>query len=1007
MTQPADLEHLLAHADWLRALASRLVGSDADDAVQETMIAAMRTPPDPALPARPWLGKVLRNVTRMQFRGRSRRAAREDAAALAPAASPGPHEIVERVELQRMLCELVLGLDEPYRRTLVMHYFDGLALADIARADGVPEATVRGRHRDALARMRATLDANNGRKTWLAALAPFAGRAAGGLIVKKLVVALVIAIVAILSVWIARGDRTPHAAPPAPAIALPSAHLTFGQQPKLVGGGGSLHGRVSTAAMIMLVEISDAPIVVARQDGATFDFTDVAAGRYCVVATAGPLSARACDLVLAEGERREVNLELAREAASLHGTVSDADGGAIARPTVLAQRFPQLGMMWAVEGDEAGRYELGLAAGWYRVTIKAPGYTATRSYVEVSARHQLDVKLNAGSTIAGIVLDENRQPVANANVTTLEWQGSGHAAKTDATGRFLLDSLRPGEFDVVAVFGERVSAPRQVTVEFGATQDIEIVVRESKAALVGRVVDEADRPVANCRVELRGAVTRSATTDATGSVRVTGLASGLYNVAATADTFVRASTSAIVTPEAETAVTLRLARGAMISGTVRTATNEPVANATVATSASNLGDPRLDVKTDAAGAFTIGPLPVGEVVLSAFHPARGVTELTKLSVPTSARPELVFRASAKVEGIVRFNDNTPARGAIIDITREDAPARWSLVADDRGHFVIGALPAGEFAIGAHAAGAGSFHAVLNARSFRVLTLAAGASEQVELFVAGGNEQIAGRVRDAAGAPIAGAAIWAEREVPGLTTGAASLDEVRSYSWPDGTFTLDGLPTGSYTLYASHPKLGTGHTPHVSAGSTTATVALEEAAAIEGRVVDGAGKPVRAFRLQWTTRTRESPSGSYATTNDARMFETADGTFTLANLAPTSQLVVSAATTSGASDEVAFPLTPHERKTKLRLVVVGMGTVRGRMLLADGTPALGYFVSFSSSAANDTVPIDGTGRFEAHLPAGTYTEIRLQSETTGYGPISRTFTVTASAVTDLGDLQSAR
>src|SRR4029079_16534793 len=45
-----DIERLLAHADWLRALATYLVRSpaEADDLVQETFVAALRSPPDPA-----------------------------------------------------------------------------------------------------------------------------------------------------------------------------------------------------------------------------------------------------------------------------------------------------------------------------------------------------------------------------------------------------------------------------------------------------------------------------------------------------------------------------------------------------------------------------------------------------------------------------------------------------------------------------------------------------------------------------------------------------------------------------------------------------------------------------------------------------------------------------------------------------------------------------------------------------------------------------------------------
>ncbi|MBX3160167.1 MAG: sigma-70 family RNA polymerase sigma factor, partial [Deltaproteobacteria bacterium] len=236
----ADLERLLVHADWLRALARRLVGSGAaDDVVQETLIAAMHAPPDAERPPRPWLGRVLRNVARMRFRSESRRARREDVAQLAPAAGDAPDDAVLRLQTHRALCDVVLALDEPYRHTLVMHYYDGRSLADIARADRVPEATVRWRHRHALDLIRARLDERAGgdRRTWLAALAPLAAAAPAarltqGLLVKKtLAAAVAIAVaVALVVTWrvTSRGSQADDA-PPTVEAPAPAARLDFGR----------------------------------------------------------------------------------------------------------------------------------------------------------------------------------------------------------------------------------------------------------------------------------------------------------------------------------------------------------------------------------------------------------------------------------------------------------------------------------------------------------------------------------------------------------------------------------------------------------------------------------------------------------------------------------------------------------------------------------------------------------------------------------------------------------
>jgi len=206
-----NLAALLAQADWLRDLARKLVGgAGADDAVQDTYVAALRTPPDPELPARPWLARVLRNASRMTHRSATRRANREDAVSQIAQPQSSVADTVARAETFRMLTELVLALAEPYRSTLLHHYFDGESFAAIARRDGIPEATVRGRHKHALEQLRRQLDARTGgdRRAWLASLAPLAAPPAhtasltlGVFIVKKLAIAAIVVALAAGAIW--------------------------------------------------------------------------------------------------------------------------------------------------------------------------------------------------------------------------------------------------------------------------------------------------------------------------------------------------------------------------------------------------------------------------------------------------------------------------------------------------------------------------------------------------------------------------------------------------------------------------------------------------------------------------------------------------------------------------------------------------------------------------------------------------------------------------------------
>jgi RNA polymerase sigma factor (sigma-70 family) len=181
MESNAGLEALLGQAHWLRALAVSLLGSrhDADDAVQEVWRAALRSPPDEARPARPWLAQVLRNVIRSGARHAGRRRAHEAqlAAVGGAAEAPAADGVLERMQLHRRVAELVMALEEPYRTTLLLRFYEGRPAVELARAAGVPEGTIRWRVSEGVRRLRQRLDEDHGgaRARWAGLLAPLVG----------------------------------------------------------------------------------------------------------------------------------------------------------------------------------------------------------------------------------------------------------------------------------------------------------------------------------------------------------------------------------------------------------------------------------------------------------------------------------------------------------------------------------------------------------------------------------------------------------------------------------------------------------------------------------------------------------------------------------------------------------------------------------------------------------------------------------------------------------------
>ena len=177
-TSSATAEALLEHAGWMRALARRLVADAqrAEDLTQETWVRALEHPPRTDLPLKGWLATVMRNVLRQERRGESRRTVREELAARPSEkdSDAAGIELLERVTMQRELVAAVLELEEPYRRMLLLRYFEEYGPKRIAAQTGVPVSTVKTRLARGLERLRQRLDHSHGSdgRAWIQALLP-------------------------------------------------------------------------------------------------------------------------------------------------------------------------------------------------------------------------------------------------------------------------------------------------------------------------------------------------------------------------------------------------------------------------------------------------------------------------------------------------------------------------------------------------------------------------------------------------------------------------------------------------------------------------------------------------------------------------------------------------------------------------------------------------------------------------------------------------------------------
>jgi len=538
-------EELLAHAAWLRRLAASLAApADADDLVQQTWLAALRRPPRAEGSVRPWLATVLRNFARMGARSRPAREVESEA-------PPSPDVLFDRLETQRLLARLVSELDEPFRSTVLLRFYEGMSSAEIARAQNVPPGTVRWRLKTALDRLRAALDAKTDRKSWQLALLPLARArwvrptvlgVKGLLVMKKIGLVLLVLLALGLGFFALRSRKIPvavqKAAPSAPAIArtsAPPAGRSSEAPVRLVSArverdpaakNGSFEGRVinwSTGVGVPSAELTllhaGATVTVTTDAGGQFRFPPPATGRFVLqtVTANGYLpfapewGHSALQFDARAGMRiRDITLYLI-PAVDYTGHVVDPEGHPVpgAQVRLFDARTGEQALVGITDrftSDAKGEFVfharddsiLEASDGKH-----APGRAALDGAAAVS--HHLTIKLGpAGAAeslarfrIAGRVSDDHGQPVEGVLVLARhepEAQVLHPLAQvaTDERGEFVLSGLDAGRYTLAA------SRRGQATVERGGIEAGATGVAltlTGGGVVAGRVVDTKGRPV--------------------------------------------------------------------------------------------------------------------------------------------------------------------------------------------------------------------------------------------------------------------------------------------------------------------------------------------------------------------------------------------------------------------------------------------------------------------------------------------------------------------------------
>ncbi len=419
-----------------------------------------------------------------------------------------------------------------------------------------------------------------------------------------------------------------------------------------------------------------------------------------------------------------------------------------------------------VRADAEGRIEIkALPAGRrYSVTVSAKGYgTANCTVPQETEGQRLELErcelVLADHRIAGVVLDADDKPVAEASIYGYGEGQPSVNGKTDAKGRFAFNAVCAGQIRLQANtpsggYGSAMAegGETNITVRIGEREGS--VPSRGASKISGTVTDPTGRPAPQARVSLfPGFSQTEKQTDSEGRFTLSFDPRQFGSMGASAPIVVardlsRNLAAAVDLEEEATNAAVRLGPALTLAGRITDSNGKAITNAQAhlwfhsERTASDLGSP---VRADAEGRFEIKALPQGRqytVGASAKGFGREQRNLPASDTETN-RIELgsfeLLRADHKVAGVVLDDDDKPVARASIYCHGEKQPG-LSAQTDAKGQFTIDKVCAGPIQLSANSRSGGYANAsaeggdtniVIRISSSRVMRTAAPQSARLK------------------------------------------------------------------------------------------------------------------------------------------------------------------------------------------------------------------------------------------------------------------------------------
>ncbi len=573
----------------------------------------------------------------------------------------------------------------------------------------------------------------------------------------------------------------------------------------------------------------------------------------------------------------------------------------------------------------------------------------------------------APATVSGHVRNTSNNPIGNAWLSISYTDGSNYqTTQTDSSGYYLFTNRAPGENKLFVNATGYGSKTVFINLGDGASMTVDVQLNTS-GVLRGTVRDSNMNAIASAHISATsGTSYASGYSDGAGNYNIaSGLDNGLYSVMVSRPGYISSFVQNVSISSGSTTVQdLILVPSATLQGYVYDDEGVPVANATVRALNETLEHGFAMAFTNATGFYkmdgtTIGGLETGVYMvygesngyITRFYP--GVI-ITTGSVNTM---NLVLNRSVQFVGHVTNAYGAPVSDAIVSFASEESESAGQSLTDATGAYsVCKNLVAGTYSITVRAIGYPIYTRTgIVASTGQVVII------DVQLGATG---SITGIVKNLSNSPVENVFVKA------VSVASAASSSATTSS--DGSYTLVGLPAGSYDVTFNAQPLGyqtvTLENQLVTGGNVTwLNITLSKPTFAIGRVLAEDGRAVEAY-------VNMSGEQSYSVVSDS------DGRFNITVLPGTYAITVEAQDYIFASDGsfVVFEGEANVHNFTMIPFLRLLSPIDGEKLsnhtaLISGTTVAGASVTISvNGEVRDSTTALGTGAFSASVVLATGT-----------------------------------